>query len=329
VQVAEPLVSQRAVSGVQAELSAILDAVSPAFAESGARLLGRLAPPACTLEWGLAGWLGDAFGLPAGVADKLTLCNMLGLGYLWLLDDLADGDLPAADRLPAACLTTLLYEHALLNYAQLFAPESAFWAYMQEGLASWVRASLARHAAPAGPFTSDEAELLQRLAQRGAPRKICCAAACLLAERADLIGGLGKSLDHLMVASALLDDLHDWQADLAACRPNEFVAYASALPQTAEQRAANRSAVLQELLLGARGQPYFAVMAQHLARSLELAQGMGIAGLARYLEWYGGEVSRYCAEVAAEAGRALGSAGDALFGPPAGVEQGLANQEGV
>lgn len=303
--------------------------VSPALAEAGCRLLDRFSPPACAFEWGIAGWLGDAFGLPPEVVRRLVLCNLLGLAYVRLQDDLADGEVPPDGVLTAVCLATVLYEQALLGYFALFpsqssgdASRSPFRSYLEQHLGDWTRATLSSHAPPQVRFADYGADDFRRLAQKGAPRKICTAAACLLAGRPELIDLLARCLDHLMAAAVLLDDVHDWESDWSAGRPNEFVAYAQAGHvqggggyQPLARGQAERLAVLKELYAGNQGRPYFAAIRRQLRLALDLAEVARVPGLRQYLTWFDEQARDFEEQLAAAARAGLRAATAAFFGP--------------
>ncbi len=84
-------------------------------------------------------------------------------------------------------------------------------------------------------------------------------------------------------------------------RYNAFVAYASALPQTAENREANQRNVLAEIYLAAAGRPYFTMISARVRQALELARPAGCADLDRYLLWLAEQALAYGARMAEEA----------------------------
>ena len=201
----------------------------PVLAECGRRLLDRISPPNWTLEWSLPGWLGSALGLDASTIADLTLANVFGLAYIKLQDDLLDGEVGEDDRQAALLLSSVLHRKWLLVYTGLFPGDSPFWGYFEQYMTQWVRATWASRQEHSKPWAAWGEEDLLILGHRGAPLKICAAAACLLAQRAELIPQLESALDHLLIGAVLLDHALDWADDLAAGRYNAFVAYASAL----------------------------------------------------------------------------------------------------
>jgi hypothetical protein len=284
-----------------------------ALADCGGRLLDRISPPNWTLEWSLPGWLGKAYGLDASTIADLTLANIFGLTYIKLQDDLLDGEVGGDDRQAALLLSSVLHRKWLLVYTGLFPGDSPFWGFFEQSMTQWVRATWASRRAQSKHLAAWSEEDLLILGQRGAPLKICAAAACLLAQQAEQIPKLESALDHLLIGAVLLDHALDWADDLAAGRYNAFVAYASGWPQTAEHQTANRRAVAEELLVGGAGQPYFQLLHRELTAARALAHQAGCADLARYISWLRREALSYSKGMAATARDQLHRAIESLF----------------
>jgi len=277
------------------------------------RLLDRISPPNWTLEWSLPGWLGRAHGLDTSIIADLTLANVFGLAYIKLQDDLLDDEVGGDDRQAALLLSSVLHRKWLLVYSRLFPGDSLFWRYFEQYMAQWVRATWASRQEHAKPWAAWGEEDLLILGQRGAPLKICAAAACLLAQRAELIPQFESALDHLLIGAVLLDHALDWAEDLAAGRYNAFVASASGWPQTAEHQAANRRAVAEELLVGRAGQPYFQLLRRELTAARATARQAGCEDLARYISWLRRETISYNTGMAARQRDQLHRAIESLF----------------
>ena len=81
------------------------------------------------------------------------------------------------------------------------------------------------------------------------------------------------AVDHMLTAQVLLDHLDDWPADLAAGRFNAFVAFVSDLPQTSQNRDANRRHVLGEFFLGEAGAAYVDLAKRHIQAARLSRQG--------------------------------------------------------
>jgi hypothetical protein len=283
------------------------------LAECGSRLLDRISPPNWTLEWSLPGWLGSVYGLDTSTIADLTLADVFGLTYIKLQDDLLDGEVGGDHRQAALLLSSVLHRKWLLVYSGLFPEGSLFWSYFEQYMTQWVRATWTSHQQHSKPWAAwGEADLLI-LGQRGAPLKICAAAACLLAQRAELIPQLESALDHLLIGAVLLDHALDWTGDLAAGRYNAFVAYASLLPQTSDHVEANRRAVAEELVIGRMAQPYFQLLRRELAAASAIARQAGCEDLARFIAWLRRETFSYSKGMAATARDQLHRAIESLF----------------
>jgi hypothetical protein len=308
-----PRLAEKSKITARDRFGAVLAGEPADLAEFGARLLDRISPPNWTLEWSLPGWLGDALGLDASIVADLTLSNVLGLAYVRLQDDLSDGDVGEGDRLAALLLSSVLHRKWLLVYTGLFPGDSRFWSHFERYMTQWVRATWGSRPPYAKSWAAwGEADLLI-LGQRGAPLKICAAAACLLAQRAELIPQYESALDHLLTGAVLLDHALDWAEDLAAGRYNAFVACASGWPQTVEHQAANRQAVAAELLVGRAGQSYFQLLYRELTAARALARQAGCEDLARYISWLRREALSYRKAMAATARDQLHRAIESLF----------------
>ncbi len=247
------------------------------------QMLARSRPPNWALEWSLPWWLGKALGLRTEQARSLVLANVLGLTYIRLQDDLADGAVGSEMQVPARLLGTALLHMWLSCYMDLCGVAPAFWRSFDSYLQQWLAAAW-RSYEPVQYFDiADRADLLA-LAQRGAPLKSCAAAACLLADRPNKLVMLETMLDDLLVAAVLLDHAQDWAEDAAAGRWNAFMAQITGTCAL-QDLAHGRRAVMQELAVGAAGRPYFAVIHQHLCFALGLADEVGLGALAGYIGW--------------------------------------------
>jgi hypothetical protein len=255
--------------------------MSPGLGVLGCRLLAVYTPEQWPVEWHLPWWLATNLGLPDHHWRALTVCNLLGLGFVQLQDQLAEQKASAAPPAAEIALAGALHEAALAGLAGLFAAKPDFWEHRQDFMAQWRLSLLDDDAALHRPFAYWREPDVLRLAWRGAPLKITAAGACLLAERADLIPRLLDALDHLLAAQVLLDHLDDWREDLAGGRFNAFVAYASDLPQDATHRDANHQRVLT-LLMAGDASDYFDLALRHALTAQSLAAEMGCDALVRY-----------------------------------------------
>jgi hypothetical protein len=264
--------------------------------------------------------LGDAFGLQPEVSHALVLSNVFGLAYIRLLDDLVDGEVDQASWKSTILLASALYQQAMLPYTQFFDAKSPFWDYLEQFMAQWRRATLSSNEPPTTDFRSYEEADFLRLAERGAPLKICCAGACLLAGREEVIPTLTSAVDHLLVGAVLLDHARDWADDLATGRYNAFVAYASPQPQVPHQQEANRLRVLEEIYLGDAAGPYFDLARKHIQIAIEKARAVDCPGLSQYLISFESQTVTYGERLADEARARLRVAAEQLFSKPTGPD---------
>jgi len=305
-----------------ARFCAGLQRVAPALAPHGRRLLASISTPNWTLEWGLPRWLGDAFGLPPELSDGLVLANAYGLAFVRLVDDLADGEAagfkPAEVVLLAGAMHSLWIGQVRQVTGGAAGPPAGrdglvrFWRDFAEYRTQGVRATLDDRLPPV-PFRAYTEADFRRLAARGAPLKVCCAAACLLAGREHDLPALADAIDQLLVGAVLLDHALDWPEDLAGGRPNAFIAYASSLPQTAGNRDDNQRRVLEAILLGRGARPYFARIGERLRAARDAADALPCAGLASFLGWLDRETAAYAARLRGEANVRLRAAAGAFM----------------
>ncbi len=262
-------------------------AVLPApLAHVGRAVLDRISSPNWLLEWELPRWLGESFSLDTAVTRALVTANLFGLAAFRLLDDLLDGDVMLQDREAATLLATILHQRWVLQHIDLFEAASPFWAYFHSYVAQWLHGTMPGDSEPVLFRDDGEAGDLLWLADRGAPLKTCCAAACLLAGRETQLTLLEETIDLFLVAAVLHDHVQDWADDLAAARLNAFVACYASHPQTAEHQQANRQDVLEELLLGDGANRYFHCAELHIEAAIRGAQELGCTGLERHVRWF-------------------------------------------
>lgn len=285
----------------------------PELAEAAGAWLEEIRPPQWALEWSLPFWLGESMQLSRAATRRLVVSNVIGLAYIRLQDGLADGELSQFEPAKARQLAGLLYERWMQAYRGL-CDVPPFWLYFDRYMAEWSAATAAGHEAPAHTFREYDGADFLHLAQRGAPLKLCGAAACLLAGREEQLPALADAIDHMLVGAVLLDHAADWAADLAAGRYNAFVDYAAGLPQTPENRSANLAAVQGELCLGQAGRPYFEIAGRHLQVARRLAQPGGCAGLQQYLLWLDRQTSACSERLASSAAARLDHAVRQLTG---------------
>jgi len=280
------LLSSREEAAIRGAFRQTLVRSAPSLAEQGDRLLDRLPPQRWLLEWGLPLWLGESFGLNEEVALTLAVCNLLGLAYVRVQDDLTDGEIEAADRPQAMALATVAFQAAILSFARLFGGDERFWTALEQRLGQWAQALPAPPDLAPGFSAHPHRPSLRRLAHAGAPAHIGLVAACLLGRRDDLLPQLSAALDDWLLASVLLDHARDWMPDLDAGRYNAFVAHSTSLAQAPAHHQAIRRQMQEMILLGDGGRPYFDLVLRLLHEAQAAARPAGCARLNAYLDWF-------------------------------------------
>ena len=273
-------------------------AAAPSLASLDSQLLAGLTPEEWPAEWHLPWWIGCDFGLGAAQWRSLTLVNLYGLSYVWLVDELIEGHAAGHDARDArfarqqAALAAVLHELALAELTSCCGHLPEVWQWRSRAMAEWLQ-TLDADAAPAQPFAAWTPDDFLHLAWRGAPLKIGAAAACLLAGQGDCVAPLAAAVDHLLVAQVLLDHVDDWRDDLAGGRFNAFVAFASPLPQQPAHVQTHTRQVLALLMLG-NPQPYFSLVYDHAQRAGALARQAGCRSLASFVAVWLDEARRGC-----------------------------------
>ncbi|HSN77174.1 MAG TPA: hypothetical protein VL334_19055 [Anaerolineae bacterium] len=296
-----PQLSPDEIDGLLDQCRCALDALSPALGVAGGRLLAEHPPRQWPVEWHLPWWLAAGLGLAEADWRALTVCNLLGLGYVRMEDRLAEGMGVDASLSGAAVLAGACHELALAGLAELLPATPDFWRYRHLFMAHWLRSLSEDDGHSSLPFAAWQEQDLARLAWRGAPLKISAVGACLLADRGDLIPTLMDALDQLLIAQVLLDHVDDWRDDLAGGRFNVFVAYASGFPQDCAHVEANGRRVLTLLMMGDPGD-YFQLIQRHAARARSLAVQVGCSGLAEFVASLQSEADLGCSRLV-DAGR--------------------------
>ncbi|MGI8927922.1 MAG: hypothetical protein ACR2H0_00455 [Candidatus Limnocylindrales bacterium] len=269
-------------------------------------LRDRLDPQRWILEWNLARWLSQAYGLDARLTDEISVSNLLGLASIRLRDDVEDGELAAATGSAAAFdISDRLYEDALAIYRRSFDPASDFWAYLSEQMSVW-RAATVDGGSP------------NRLAGRGAPLKISAFGVCLLTDRADQFLLIDRSLDRALTAMVRYDHLVDWRDDLAAGRWNAFVEASVRTVKSARATRPSDAEVQLAMLTTDAIEAYFDRIVGDLERASTLARAAGVPLLATHLAGTAADLGDQGATLAARYRAISERARQLLFGiqPP-------------
>jgi hypothetical protein len=259
-------------------------------------LLDAVATSNWALEWCLADWIGQAYGLADGTVESLRLTNVQMIAFARLIDDLADGEsrFPPTVATPLAVTLQRVWTAGYLRLLRGSAHEDRFWSRFDRHLGRWMAAT--QSAPTGGTGVADRAAFLD----------VAVAAGCLVAGRPDVLAELELAMGDLAVGIVMLDDLFDWRLDLAGDRANVFVDHVWAGPLDGAPRDAIARAVQRELYVGA-GHSYLDALLVRLDEARRRACVAGCDGLARFIEWYAAEsvaVGRHLVERALT-GRAL------------------------
>lgn len=239
----------------------------------------NLTGPNWSLEWNLPRWLGKPHGLPETRQADLVLANGLGLMALRLLDDLADGDLPpgpAYRDIGESCLAGCV---SILGW--LVPGDDPFWVDFRAGLATWLEQQ------DAGGFQAARGNGVpdSQLAAAGAPLLLTAHLVTVLAESPDLLPPMRACLTAYLSAAVRLDQLKDWQADLAHGRRNLFVD--SLLGNGPGRPSRDRRALVWQAIVHDDGyQAYLRTIMDQTDAARRLATALGCPELAAYLKIY-------------------------------------------
>ncbi len=287
---------------VRADYESLLRNASPALLERGLALLKQVPADRWTIEWFLPRWLGDSLELLSDVSRALVLSNVLGMTFVRLADDLADGATQGSTRAMDIALAELLERQWVLSYNPYFAPDSDFWPLLRRHRSAWISATFAHDRDARNP------------ADRGAPLHVSAAAACLLAGHSDFIPACGQGINSYLIAAVLLDDFKDWREDLGAGRQNSFANYACGyLGRDGDVEKARR-AIMRELHVGQAGRPYFDSICAHLREARRCAAQVNCGRWADYLGEYERGIKQLTRETARASAARLRSATAQLVG---------------
>lgn len=290
---------------------------TPRHLELAQRTLARIQPEGWQIEWGLPWWLSETYGLDITRARQLVLSNVLGLCSVRLQDDLADGEVPDADKRSTELLAARLYDAALEIYRPYFPPGSNFWEQVACTMRAW-RAATGRvnhlNLADVTVLETLKSDPARCLAGLGAPLKICAEAVFLMTGQA-MPPALNDLLDHALIAAVLHDHAVDCESDLQAGRWNLFVASMSPHPQDPACLAENQTRVARAWMTTALPRVYFEMIDHHLGSAARLNRALGIRGIQAYLTNFRAQARKTHASLEGQYRQDLARATEQLFGP--------------
>lgn len=159
--------------------------------------------------------------------DDETFLNISEAGVCLLIasvinDHLADDQLPGT--VDATQLAEALTARASILFEQQFPTDSEFWDHFERLTMEYRSALLIELRCRASPAQFTFAALKRTARGKICPGVITVAAMSIASAQADLLPALEESLKDVAVASQLVDDVHDWRADLAAGHLTYFLA---------------------------------------------------------------------------------------------------------
>jgi hypothetical protein len=297
----------------QAYQLALQDLTAP-LVEAGQRTLDQISSPNWSLEWFLPRWLGNSYDLPPQTIQELILGNVLGLSFLRLVDGLVDDENQVADPVTSISLATLFYHLALRRYHALLQSHPDVMDAVDDYLRQWANAIHGSNTGFKGGFHALKQDRFQSLAQLGAPLKICCVAACSLAQQEHVREDLLRCIDHYVISAVLLDHYKDWQEDLHAGRTNHFV---DALMQGVQETLSGhqlRKRVFEAILTGGGPQGYFSIILEHAQIAQVQASKSSCTDLEDYLNSFYMKIAAHAHRFEQDIEKVLRRAGQQVFG---------------
>jgi hypothetical protein len=297
----------------QAYQLALQDLAAP-LAEAGQRTLDQISSPNWTLEWFLPRWLGDSYNLPTHTTQELMLGNVLGLGFLRLVDGLIDDENRVAGPATTISLATLFYHLALRHYHLLLQSHPDVMDAVDDYLRQWANAIHSSNTGFTGGFRALKQDQFQSLAQLGAPLKICCVVACSLARQEHVQEDLLLCIEHYVISAVLLDHFKDWQEDLRAGRDNIFV---DAITQGFKEPLSGeqlRKRVFEAILTGGGPQGYFSIILEHAQIAQVQASKSSCTELEDYLNSFYMKIAAHAHRFEQDIEKVLRRAGQQVFG---------------
>lgn len=190
-----------------------------------------------------------ASGFPAAPpsdVERLVHAARRYASAVFAVDDLVDGDHPERATTAPLRILALLHE-AYVDLGALFPAQSPFWPALMSCLSRYTAAMADEARFRAGPgYDSATGAMAAYPGPQGAAgltehvEQIAVDKSAVAEVTAHALGSLGgddaagarlaRSIRRYNLACALEDDLLDWRADLAAGRPNLFLAYAVSAP---------------------------------------------------------------------------------------------------
>jgi hypothetical protein len=187
----------------------------------------------------------------------------------------------SVDLLP---LGPLLYTRALRQYQKLFPPASDFWTLLEGYHLEWSEAILWERQRQWGLVRRYSQEDILRLAGSRALQKIGCAAVALLAGKRQVLMPLGGVLDHLHIATHLMQDIVNWKGDLRARRATYFLTEVALALNARKMSALGRLDLADFLAAGSLPNKTLREALKHLSTAKRVADHLENPALVTYLD---------------------------------------------
>jgi len=234
-------------------------------------------------------WIADSFGLDDTQARRdLVLGCYLGNASFLVKDDLLDRDVERTIEMEV--LADLLFMGGVEYLSGLVPPShsSKFWAHLRACFAEYARA-VAWEKTTANSFRAYLPEDLMTLGSKAAPAKLPIVVCALRTERESDIEVAGRGIIHLSLGLQIIDDLQDWEADLARAHFSYPVCLAIARVMehyglTADEAASSSQRIGRALFLTDIVEVLLDESRQHFRHAQDLLSAFNNSQLNRYLQ---------------------------------------------
>lgn len=229
---------------------------------------------------GPAALVGGSRGLPETTCTRLVEANVLGLGYVRLIDDCSDDQVGPLGPEASTRLAGALYREAIAIYSKMIGPHEWFWEELDGFLVEWRSAGARILSVDVLHTTHAEIQDLKLL---GAPLQICIAAVCALAGEENQFDRLAAPVSSYLVASVLIDHMSDWADDLAGGRPNLFVRALLGEQPPITQIDESKRRIAEAMLQPSRFETYLDLALGELREAISGSRREGLDPLTEYL----------------------------------------------
>lgn len=224
--------------------------------------------------------------------------------FIRLLDNVADGHSPS--DIPLLPMAALFHSRFQSTHSAWFPPDSSFWEHFDRlwiGMAdATVRNSVMRD--------FSESDFIAVSSQKIAAVKIPVAAVCFRYERPDLLASWLGFYDRFACSHEMLDDLCDWQADLAAGHPTFLLSEAA---RRKRPRESIHAWLIREGLAAG-----YAKIQEWLGEARVLARSLDSPMLDSFVQYRYDQVERFWISIAPSLDQ-LRDLAEVLEGPPDGA----------